>query len=188
MNFAEITLERLIEEAKHIKIEKNNLYLKSYPFLIQFFAEKQEFTTPKIVQGIHMVYAWMPTTLKKLDIEIIESLLDDLFEVKKGKLLRDEQLELLKNAINNSVVGTSKLLHFINPNLYPIWDSKIVKYITGNATGYGVDKVDNYLEYVKRLIDLTKEHDFIQFKHAVKKIIGYDVSDVRTVEIIMFLA
>jgi hypothetical protein len=29
--------------------------------------------------------------------------------------------------LNNSVVGTSKLLHFVRPDLFPIWDSRIAK-------------------------------------------------------------
>jgi hypothetical protein len=36
-----------------------------------------------------------------------------------------EKFSIFDIAINNSVVGTSKFLHFVAPHAFPIWDDKI---------------------------------------------------------------
>ena len=61
---------------------------------------------------------------KRIGIDLL------LNKAKSGNLLNSEELEIVKKCVNNSLVGTSKLLHFINPSIYAIWDSKIFRNIT----------------------------------------------------------
>jgi len=62
-----------------------------------------------------------------------EEIIAILNRAKIGEPLKVKELDALKACINNSLVGASKLLHFINPEQYAIWDSKIFKYVTGRS-------------------------------------------------------
>lgn len=189
MNFFNLTIERLITDSKKIEITaEDQLYINSYPHILQFFEEKIKFNESDIVQGLHMVYAWMPTTLKSIDWEHLPFVVSSLNELKHGTYLHEGQLEALKRNTNNSLVGSSKLLHFISPEQYAIWDSKVIKYITGNKSAYGVDNVDNYIHYLDKLYQLILDNHFTTIHQEVNSKMGYEVSKLRAAEAVMFLS
>jgi hypothetical protein len=58
----------------------------------------------------------------------------------------------LKRAFNNSLVGTSKLLHFIHPKQYAIWDSWVFRFLNNEEPHkYKLEKPKTYLEYLRKL-------------------------------------
>jgi len=80
---------------------------------------------------VAFAYSWMPT-IPNIDIQKSE-LNDDLEFWKTLNFLqngfeidRKTFLEKLVPNINNSIVGTSKVLHFIAPDYIPILDSKVL--------------------------------------------------------------
>jgi len=100
-------------------------YAKSYEI---FTAQPLE-TINDFWKIVAFAYSWMPTIPRihydKLDIPV-DRLMDKLQALKKGKAEQIPFLfELLVPVINNSVVGTSKVLHFIAPKIVPIYDSKV---------------------------------------------------------------
>ena len=134
---------------------------------------------------IHFIYGWMPTILT-LKMENIDQVLELLNDVKKGKMMNQLELEKLKTCINNSMVGLSKLLHFINPLNYAIWDSRIFRYITGKNSLYGIDKAEKYLAYNRLLGEFSAHYNYAQFHALVEKKLGYQVTPRRAMEIIIF--
>ena len=80
---------------------------------------------------VSFAYSWMPTIP---NINIQQSKLNDDLEfwemlnhLRNGQEMdRKALLEKLVPNINNSVVGTSKVLHFIAPDYVPIFDSKVL--------------------------------------------------------------
>lgn len=114
----------------------------------------------------------MPTilNLKKYenDTDSSEVNLEDevvlINKAKKGESLDEKELDLLKRRINNSMVGLSKLLHFINPEQYAIWDSKIYRCIRGNKTASGINKPKNYLEYLEGCKRIACDGQFSGFR------------------------
>jgi hypothetical protein len=80
---------------------------------------------------VAFAYSWMPT-IPNIDIQ--KSKLNDdlefwktLMYLKNGmEINRRKLLEKLVPNINNSIVGTSKVLHFIAPDYVPILDSKVL--------------------------------------------------------------
>jgi len=61
------------------------------------------------------------------------------------------------------MVGLSKLLHFVIPDNYAIWDGRIYTFIRGTNTASGIDKPKNYLDYLdgcKQIVDESKFADF----------------------------
>ena len=113
-----------------------------------------------------MIYGWMPTALRfyggkslsqeefvKLRKKLSEmqtwgedhfdGVLPDGGDASKSDEGIEESLLLLQSVTNGSIVGMSKLLHFINPKLFPIYDSNIAE-VVGE-----VKDVGEYIEYVK---------------------------------------
>ncbi len=81
----------------------------------------------KIIAG--MAYSWMPTMLSFYGNNVDEKKLMKLIASFKQNDL-DCRIELateLSKIINNSIVGTSKVLHIINPDFAPMIDSRVVR-------------------------------------------------------------
>lgn len=75
-------------------------------------------------------YSWMPTipTINSSLIEDPNELLTQLHLLKQGDSSNLSTLfKQLIPVINNSLIGTSKVLHFINPSAVPIIDSNVLR-------------------------------------------------------------
>lgn len=121
LNFATIR-----KDSENIIRSDYDSYLETYPEFIQYFRNIDRIERHHLIISSHFIYGWMPTILN-IDLKSINEVLRLLNEVKSGKLLTVEELMILKKCINNSLVGLSKLLHFINPRSYAIWDSRIFR-------------------------------------------------------------
>jgi hypothetical protein len=172
-------------------ISKDDSYLLSYPYLLNYFAVKPSITPQEVVCGAHMAYGWMPTILdlytKKpnIDLSIAAGLLNT---VKVTGTLADAQIEQLACLINNSLVGASKLLHFIAPNNFAIWDSKVYAFVyQEKAYNHRVNNVSKYRHYLGLLIRHKQDSRFSGFHASVINKIGYEVSPFRALELIMYL-
>ena len=105
---------QIFEIANNFKKDEEN-YLLAYKYFINYFEQIENIQLDNIVIGISFTYSWMPTILKKIDLTNPEKLVLIFNKVKDGEILTTQELLILKNSFNNSIVGTSKLLHFINP-------------------------------------------------------------------------
>lgn len=116
------TLEQIYNEfvGKEFIKNQNDFYTNSYSHFINFFAQKKELTKEDIILGMALVYSWMPTIPKNINFEILDEVLPILNRAKKGGIVSKEEYVILKVLCNNSLVGVSKLLHFINPEQYAI--------------------------------------------------------------------
>jgi len=100
---------------------------QTYNFIVNTECKNKE----DIIRIASMAYAWMPTMLNiyadsnhdwKETIRLINNF-------KKNKLDERELLiENLSKIMNNSIVGASKFLHIINPELAPMIDSRVARY------------------------------------------------------------
>jgi len=185
-------LEKIFDLEPEILIPQANSYILSYPYILSFFADKQIITSSEIVIGSHVVYGWMPTILE-LDMNATKGIsLDEvatLLTLAKTTILSREQLMAVKGMVNNSIVGASKLLHFVAPENYPIWDSRVYEFIHNKkGHAYQVNNVDSFLTYQKELFMLTTHPRFPEFQSSVNSKVGYPVSGLRALELMMFLA
>jgi putative heme iron utilization protein len=117
--------------------------------MIKYFEKIQELTIGDVVVGAHMVYGRMPTILhvdkKKTDPQEVVRILQ---AVKDGNAdLSTDDLTTLKQYMNNSMVGASKILHFVAPQQYPIWDSKIFRFTYRKKPN--PNRVNNAVTYLK---------------------------------------
>lgn len=137
-----------------------------------------------------MAYGWMPTILdlytKKpnIDLPIAAGLLNT---VKVTGTLADAQIEQLACLVNNSLVGASKLLHFISPHKFAIWDSKVYAFVHQKKANNEIREVSKYRRYLGLLSRHEQDSRFSGFHASVNNKIGYEVSSLRTLELIMYL-
>jgi hypothetical protein len=150
-----------------------------------------QFSELEFICGTHIVYGWMPTVLDLNPTNIPNGLkrgAELLTQVKETKRLTDIEIALLAKLVNNSLVGTSKLLHFTAPNAFAIWDSKIYAFVfQEKAHNYRVNQVGKYREYISRLDQLKRRPGFEAFHQSVNEKVGYEISALRAIELIMFV-
>ena len=167
-------------------------YLISYEFILSFAKEVKFFDERTFTQLTSMIYSWMPRVLR-IDYGEVKETIEILNKVKirRIKILREEQFHRIKSVVNNSMVGTSKLLHFIDPDKYPIWDSKVASHFLGGKSPYQIGKVNNYIHYVKICKNAIRNPMFEKSYKKVKNVLEnaelfHDISKMRAIELMLF--
>lgn len=130
-------------------------YFDSYFEFVKYFENIETIDYHSLVISSYFTYGWMPTILKKFDIDSdITKPLTVFNKVKKNVSIDDNEYMSLVKCVNNSIVGVSKLLHFINPIQYPIFDSRIKNYF----------KINNLLDSLWKPTYQNKDKDIQQYK------------------------
>jgi hypothetical protein len=180
-----LTFENIKADAENLILTENDSYIQSYSEFIKYFEDIDLIEKHHLFIASHFVYGWMPTIIQ-LNTKQIDKVLILLNKAKSLNLLNADELEIVKNCVNNSLVGTSKLLHFINPSLYAIWDSRIFRYITDKKSSYGIDKPKAYLEYLIGLKNVANNAEYNNLHSKIERNFNYQISPMRAIEIIMF--
>jgi hypothetical protein len=178
------------ELAETLTVAVGDSYILSYPHLLAWFARRTVFSAEDVVCGAHMVYGWMPTIVE-LDPGGNALSLEDaallLTKAKREGHLENSEVENLALLVNNSLVGASKLLHFVAPEHFAIWDSRIFVYIHGRKPHhYQVRETSTYLAYLEQLRQWSVDRRIAAFSDVVCRKIGYRVSNLRALELVMF--
>lgn len=171
-------------------LEKNNAedrYNKSYYHFVQYFQGKQQLTEHDLVIAANFTYGWMPTILN-FKSEEFRAAVSILNAAKAAQRITDEQIMLLKNLVNNSLVGVSKLLHFVNPDVYAIWDSSVCNFLTGVSHKYKVEKIELYWAYLDLCERVAADPLFHSVHEKNQAKVGFKITPLRTIEQIMFIS
>jgi hypothetical protein len=178
------------------EIEKDSL-LPLYGSVIQQFADWNPVKWDNAVVALHIVYGWMPTVPdferpKNLSVDKRERTTQLLNEARIRILNATEIDELKENLVNNSVVGTSKLLHLLAPNKYAIWDGRVARvwYAPEPSPRSRYEKSVEYLKYISSLKTWLIEKQVSEQISIIRKSSLYleTVSDLRILELILFHA
>ncbi len=170
-------------------------YATSYPHLLQALVGRP-IDAAGYVAVAHMVYGWMPTVLE-LRTRSAVPFADEaaiLESVRNGAALSEDQLDQLKASINNSIVGVSKLLHFLCPHRYAIWDSKVYSYLravadpgwNGRVDHEDVNKTHRYITDMDELRCLVADPACQPARERVNNALGYPVTALRAAEVLMY--
>ena len=187
-----VSIEQIIGDEKNVILRPTDSYLFSYPEFVSYFANLETITRHSLIIGAHFTYGWMPRILSlrfdtKEPEEAFAIAVAMLNEAKRGVLISEKQLRFLKHLVNNSVVGPSKLLHFINPHLYAIWDSRVCGYLSARSSHrYKVDEVADYFAYLDNCEEITRDKRFEQVHRSMNGKIGYAVTAYRALELVMY--
>jgi len=161
-------------------------YLMSYPHFIDYFNNVTTITFHEMTIGINFTYGWMPTIFDYRSDQFFD-VLEILNRLKAGIIPNNNEINTLSNHFNNSLVGTSKLMHFINPEIIPIWDSKVYRYLTNEKPhNYRVGNVDNFIQYVEFCNTLILDERFNSAKENIENIVGYTMSSMRITDLVMY--
>lgn len=172
------------------EIDQTQSYIRAYPHILAALKSPQPLDEQAFICGAHMVYGWMPTVLaihvsKAADAHAGAVLLN---KARTDGRLDNAEIEQLAGLINRSVVGASKLLHFVNPEAFAIWDSKIYRFLHQKPAYHAsVNNVDTYASYLDYLRSLMQDPRFLGFHSSVNRKMGYAVSPLRALEVVMFL-
>jgi len=181
-----VSIDKFFQDCKSFKVDKQT-YDVSYPEFLKYFNDIKVITKHNLVIGINFTYGWMPTIFDFRSNNFDEAL-EILNNAKKGLVLTVSQLESLKGLFNNSLVGTAKLLHFINPVKFAIWDSRVYYYLTGElAYNHRIGNCDAYLSFLTLCKYLSERVEYDELHNSICDKLGYKMTKFRTVEMIMYL-
>lgn len=158
---------------------------RAYRPLLEFVRRQTQTKDAVSLLGIaHAVYGWMPTMLEYNDASPVP----DFWESAAAGSLEVLFLERLRKTVNNSVVGVSKVLHFLNPADYAIFDSRVYWGIAGEAAyDYRVNNISHFILYTQRMRQLGGENlNALREILTVKKAITASTSNLRALEMCLF--
>jgi hypothetical protein len=197
-------LERVKESAKIFcsDIEENGIdrlqrgYLTSYYYFLGYFDALEEFESKDVVIGAGFTYSWMDKILSwRIDSPAALTKAADVMNKASALTSIDQVSSLdikpLKEVVAGSYVGTSKLLHFVNPSVFPIYDSHICRYFYGAIKDHNVNTKKRFYGYVNIIKELVADPAFCEsvyqpIAEALCKQ-GFDpVSELRGVEMAVF--
>ena len=180
-----VTAEKFLKDAKVFRLKRRSDNI-AYREFLNYFKNCNNITLHNLIIGINFTYGWMPTIFEFTSSNL-EECIPLLNKVKSNSDLSQEELTLMKSTFNNSLVGTSKLLHFINPESYPIWDSRVYRYLT--STEPYSDRISDpasYWEYVKWIRQLALHPQFNDAVKTVERCVQYKISNIRVAELVMY--
>jgi len=123
--FNKKTYTYLLERSQWKQTDQQQRYDLTYPIYSAKFSRKKVIEYTDLIQCIWCAYSWMPTIPKISDVP--DEVVDLVNLIISTDMLSEYHIEQLSKTINNSIVGTSKVLHFLRPHIFPIIDSKVLK-------------------------------------------------------------
>lgn len=187
-------LNLTVSKAKSLLIESS--YSSSYRALVRLASNIEDDPANEGFAALaHATYGWMPTILKctypshfnaLTPISAIKSI--DTVSSARAFLRSADN----KAPINGSWVGTSKFLHFLNPKVFPIWDSRVATNFHLNWS-YQINTKQVYLQYFDFVhSEIAKGHKWLDEtvgnagKGREPEKIELCVSRIRCLELVLF--
>lgn len=197
----ENNLKELIELEKKLTIDKNDSYIISYHYILRWFKRIKKFNELHFVCGANMVYGWMPRIIHwhpntsimadgesiKKDFKCSADILSKVknnpdISVSELKSFFDSDLKQLKQLVDNSLVASSKLFHFVAPKTFAIFDSNVCNYFF-SSTHLSVKR---YKMYIKRIKDMSLLPRCQELYNSVFGKVSDEISFVRAIELAIF--
>lgn len=173
---------------------RGHTYLTTYPEIVSFGEAPEPIDERRFRRLAAMAYGWMPRILR-IDADYAKDAVVALNAAKSAsaETASEVPIEIIASCLH-SVVGASKVLHFVNPSVFPIWDSKIEDFRDDQNSN--INSAEHYLRYVGEVHKIRAEPDFPSFytefcaaysNRLVKSGIDpYVVTEVRAVEAAAF--
>lgn len=173
---------------------RSHTYMATYPVMMAIGAAPAVSHAVKFHQLATMVYGWMPRVLR-IDPIHIGGAINAMCAAMEAtpRTFSTVPIQDIAKCLH-SVVGASKLLHFVNPHAFPIWDSKIESFRSPASSD--MTDVAEYLKYARNVHDIRSDPDFPAFYAAFQSayssrlrasgIPAYHVNEVRAIEAAAF--
>ena len=185
----DISIKEIVDQFYPQPIDKSDKYIVTYPVFIDFFRQMSAYRKEDLLTGIAFVYSWMPRilTVKSESLPLLAEYCTQ-FKNQYTAAVESQLFEQALEANRGSIVATSKLLHFMFPEQFPIYDSHIYKYCWNKERSYHyqVNNLESYQEYRKMCLKLTTGEEIHILQTMVNDRLGYEVSKLRALEFSMF--
>jgi len=117
----------IVNQANTVTIPVGDSYLQTYPHLLNGINSLMPLNQDRLLIAGSSIFCWMPTQ-SRIDTSLIPASLAIITNLKTHPLTKAYLLQLantFQTIRGSSVVAASKLLHFLYPDEYPIWDSRV---------------------------------------------------------------
>lgn len=183
----QVSYEEFAGAARETKSETDEPYHFAYREFIRYFAQLTRITVHDFIISAHFTYGWMPTIVTLRNPSAYAEVAEILNAAKVGRIISSQDLLHLSVVVNNSLIGVSKLLHFIRPNKFAIWDSRVCKFIYGRSISESRDdEIKRYMAYLDNCDRLANHSDFYSVCIDICDKIGFEVSPFRAIEWVMY--
>lgn len=171
-------------------------YLWLYAELLELAERTKEHESGnQLLALVAAAWSWMPTTLK-LESLPPKGLLQTIRSIRDARDAASFISGRETAPFGRSWSGSSKVLHFIKPDVFPIWDSRVAVNF-GLEHSYQINKPTAYLDYLNWmhficLPDFNRHRDVCT---AMDEALGYParsgserprISKLRAAELILF--
>lgn len=195
----EMTLAKWLDLARSSDVRARvsaELYSDPYPCLVEHFKSFKFRQWSDALVALYLVYGWMPTIPNSKGEPRIqttdekEEILRILRGARDGTEIETSAIARLMLFTNNSVIGASKMLHFINPELYPMWDKNVAKaFLWRTVTSVTVNNRGRWDDYREALSAWAKDAE-VQSLCEELRTLGDNlqtVSRLRLLELVLFV-
>lgn len=150
-----------ITEKKVVMELRAHTYLTTYPEILSFGQSPVPIDARRFKRIVSMTYGWMPRILR-IDPKYTNDAVSALIDAQSSDEQNANSVKIgsIKKCLH-SMVGASKVLHFVNPNVFPIIDSKIQSKF-GPWDGQ-ITSIKNYLSYMKAIYSIKSDPKFNSF-------------------------
>ena len=164
----------------------NDNYISSYRYILQASDLLLSELGPDAVPSIcFMAYGWMPTILSYDSSSFYNQKIAKSLEISNIEEAKNFIDSFERSPVNNSWVGLSKTLHFINPNIFPIWDSRVALHF-GVSNSYQMAKKQNYLRYLEFVHANLDLPEVTVVRMKIRTQYRYEMTPVRLIEYALF--
>lgn len=189
-------MQRANRPRVHRAIAKDS-YALIYPHLLEHFKSlPKSLDISQLLTALNIVYGWMPTIARpESSLRVLETDSAKLLKLVKraresqSPNLNVEQLELLIRFANNSSVGASKLLHFFNPGVYAIWDSRVaMRFMWATVAEKTYNTSYRLIEYTDTLWNWSQDDGVSSTLKKLRRLHSHleSLSDMRLLELVLF--
>jgi hypothetical protein len=189
INLVEI-VRRNCDAPLQYSLKREKSYFEQYPALRYAAIEVMKSRDNRELLLLEMaVYAWMPQIIRCRPTSVLDN--KGLQELLSGRI-RDAdalvQMCSMPLAKGHSWVALSKVLHFIEPESFAIWDSRVASCF-GLKWSSQWNRLDVYTSYLRILTHLANETpaEIAEIKAHVARVCGYEISTLRSLELMLFL-
>ena len=181
--------EKFLSQMRRLSVKRSDLlYIRVYPSFVGFFRGREKLTASDFVIAANFTYGWMPTILKLCGTDVDWKKAAELLTSAKSTRMKSGEIKFLKGLVNRSLVGVSKILHFVNPNEHAIWDSRVYRYLTGEEPYYHrVSDVEKFLRYLEICDEIAGWPDLPVEIERLSRKIGQDLKPFRAIELTMYV-
>lgn len=176
---------------------RSTAYLATYPSLLATASDPGSDPWPWFCRVAVMTYGWMPRVVR-LDMEHARAAAKALLSahVVTESDMREIEIAPIASSVR-SIVGASKMLHFCNPHVFPIWDSRIETFRLRKSPAIThMGTAANYWRYCEDVHSVRAHGDFKAFHAEMQLALAarlkhfgiepYSISEVRAVELAAF--